>query len=502
MISCQSPVTRRQLPSAESSWKLTTGDRKPDRSTVLTMFDLCFLSATQLAGRLRARELSASEVLEAHLRQIERVNPEVNTIVTLDEEAARARARELDDLSDKGGVLHGLPIAIKDLELTKGLRTTFGSPIYENNVPDQDALFVERLRAAGAVVIGKTNTPEFGAGSQTFNPVFGRTRNPYDLEKTCGGSSGGAAVAVACGMVPFADGSDLGGSLRNPPSFCNVVGLRPSPGRIPRWPATDPWNALDVLGPIARSVEDAALLLSVMAGPDRRAPLSSEEPGEIFRGSLGRDFGGVRIACSRDLGSFPVEKQVAAVFDEAVEFFAELGCEVDEAHPDFGNAPEIFQTLRAHSFAIAHAEHLELHRSLMKETVVWNTEKGLALAASEIARAQRERGELYERVRRFMDRYEFLLLPVTQVAPFDIETEWVQEIDGVAMESYIDWMKSCYFISLTALPAMSVPAGFTPEGLPVGLQIVGRYRHERSVLALGHAFERATRVGENRPPIV
>ena len=375
-------------------------------------------------------------------------------------------------------------------------------PIYENNVPGEDALFVERLRAAGAVVIGKTNTPEFGAGSQTFNPVFGRTRNPYDLEKTCGGSSGGAAVAVACGMVPFADGSDLGGSLRNPPSFCNVVGLRPSPGRIPRWPTIDPWNTLNVLGPIARSVEDVALLLSVMAGPDRRAPLSIEEPGEIFRGSLERDLGGVRIACSRDLGSFSIEKDVAAVFDEAVQCFADLGCEVDVAHPDFENAPEIFQTLRAHSFAMAHAEHLEHHRSLMKETVVWNTEKGLALVASEIARAQRECGELYQRVRRFMDRYEFLLLPVTQVAPFDIETEWVQEIDGVAMASYIDWMKSCYFISLTALPAMSVPAGFTREGLPVGLQIVGRYRDERSVLALGHAFERATRVAENRPPIV
>ena len=466
------------------------------------MSDLCFLSATEMARRLRARELSASEVLEAHLQQIERVNPQVNAIVTLDEETARARARELDDLPDNNGILHGLPIAVKDLELTKGLRTTFGSPIYENYVPGEDALFVERLRAAGAVVIGKTNTPEFGTGSQTFNPVFGRTRNPYDLEKTCGGSSGGAAVAVACGMVPFADGSDLGGSLRNPPSFCNVVGLRPSPGRIPRWPTSDPWNTLNVLGPIARSVEDAALMLSVMAGPDRRAPLSSEEPGVIFRGSHDRDFGGVRIACSRDLGSFPVEKDVAAVFDEAIQRCAELGCEVDEAHPDFENAPEIFQTLRAHSFAMEHAEHLEHHRSLMKETLVWNIEKGLALGASEIARAQRERGELYQHVHRFMERYEFLLLPVTQVAPFDIETEWVQEIDGVAMESYVDWMKSCYFISLTALPALSVPAGFTSGGLPVGLQIVGRYRDERSVLALGHAFERATRVGENRPPIV
>lgn len=465
------------------------------------MSELCFLSATELARRTRAGEVSASEVLEAHLEQIARVNPKVNAIVTLDEESARARARELDASSDRSGALHGLPIAIKDLELTKGLRTTFGSPIYENHIPDRDALFVERLRGAGAIVIGKTNTPEFGAGSQTFNPIFGRTRNPYDLDKTCGGSSGGAAVAVACGMLPFADGSDLGGSVRNPPSFCNVVGLRTSPGRIPRWPAADPWDTLDVCGPIARSAEDAALLLSVMAGADPRAPLSINEPGDAFRRSLERDFDGARIAYSRDLGSFPIDKEVSTVFDAAVERFGGLGCSVEEAHPDFENAPEIFQTLRAQSYALAHADHLRDHRALMKDTVVWNTEKGLALSASDITRAKRAHGELYQRVAAFMERYDFLLLPSTQVAPFDIETEWVQEIDGVTMDSYIDWMKSCYFITLTALPAMSVPAGFTPEGLPVGLQIVGRYRNERSVLELARAFERVTGMGAKRPPV-
>ncbi len=462
--------------------------------------ELCFLSATDLGRRLRAREISASEVLEAHLRTIERVNPRVNAIVTLDEEGARSRARELDALSKAMGALHGLPVAIKDLELTRGMRTTFGSPIYKDFVPEVDALHVERLRAAGAIVIGKTNTPEFGAGSQTFNPIFGRTRNPYDLDKTCGGSSGGAAVAVACGMVPLADGSDLGGSVRNPPSFCNVVGLRPSPGRIPRWPGVvDPWSPLDVIGPIARRVGDAALLLSVLSGPDPRAPLSIEAAGESFLEPLERDFRGVRIAFSRDLGSFPVDKQVTAVFDRVLERFTELGCELEPAHPDFEGASEIFQTLRAHGYAMTHEHHLERHRSLLKDTVVWNIEKGLSLTGAEVARAQRDRGALYERVRRFMERYEFLLMPVTQVVPFDIETEWVQEIDGVAMDSYIDWMKSCFFITLTALPAMSIPAGFTDDGLPVGLQIVGRYRRERSVLELGHAFEGATRVGERRP---
>jgi amidase len=460
------------------------------------------MAATELGCRLRARELSASEVLEAHLDQIERVNPKVNAIVTLDADGARARARELDALPKPIGSLHGLPIAIKDLELTRGMRTTFGSPIYRDFVPEADALHVERLRAAGAIVIGKTNTPEFGAGSQTFNPVFGRTRNPYDLDKTCGGSSGGAAVAVACGMIPFADGSDLGGSLRNPPSFCNVVGLRPSPGRIPRWPGVvDPWSSLDVLGPIARTAQDAALLMSAVSGPDARAPLGIESPGDAFREPLDRDLRGVRIAWSRDLGSFPIAKEVNTVFEGALERLGELGCELEQAHPDFGNAAEMFQTLRAHGYAMAHEHHLEQHRELLKDTVAWNIEKGLSQSGADVARAQRERGELYERVRRFMETHEFLVLPVTQVAPFDIETEWVQEIDGVTMESYIDWMKSCFFISLTALPAMSVPAGFTDDGLPVGLQIVGRYRRERSVLELGHAFERVTGASERRPSI-
>ena len=354
--------------------------------------ELNFERATELARRLRARELSATELLEAHLEQIAHVNPEVNAIVTLVEDAARARAKTLDAAAERGealGPLHGLPIAIKDLELTKGIRTTFGSPIYKDHVPETSALFVDRLEAAGAVVIGKTNTPELGAGSQTFNPIFGRTKNPYDVTKTCGGSSGGAAVAVACGMLPFADGSDLGGSVRNPPSFCNVVGLRPSPGRVPRWPNLDPWSSLVVLGPIARSVEDAALLLSVMAGPDERDPLTLQEPGEFFRDPLERDVRGVRLAVSPDLGSFPVQKDVLDVFERAVDQFVAMGCTVERAHPDFAGADEIFQVLRAHGFAMAHAHDLENHRSLMKETVVWNIEKGLALSDDEVARAHK-----------------------------------------------------------------------------------------------------------------
>lgn len=350
-------------------------------------------------------------------------------------------------------------------------------------------------------MIGKTNTPEFGAGSQTFNPIFGRTKNPYDLTKTCGGSSGGAAVAVSTGMLPFADGSDLGGSVRNPPAFCNVVGLRTSPGRVPRWPELDLWSSLNVLGPIARSASDAALLLSAMAGPDPRAPSSIEQDGARFAGPLERDFAEVRCAYSPDLGAFPVDREVAQIVERAARRLEELGVVIELAQPDFGDAAETFQTLRAHGFAMAHAGELERHRASMKETVVWNIEKGLALSAAEIAAAQVSRGELYQRVRRFLEDYEFLLLPTTQVAPFDLEQEWVTEINGAPMTSYIDWMKSCSFISLTAHPAMSLPAGFTRTGLPVGLQIVGRHRHELSVLELGHALERVHPVGRERPKL-
>jgi amidase len=452
---------------------------------------------------VRSRELSAVELLDAHLDQIEHVNPRLNAICTLTPGRARDRARAADESLSRGerwGPLHGIPMAVKDLELTAGIRTTFGSPIYRDFVPERNALFVDRLESAGAVILGKTNTPEFGAGSQTFNEVFGRTANPYDPGKTCGGSSGGAAVALATGMVPIADGSDLGGSLRNPASFCNVVGLRPSPGRVPRWPVGDPWNSLNVLGPMARNVSDVALLLSVMAGPDARDPLSINESGAGFLESLDRDFRGVRVAWSRDLGCFPVEREVVEVLQSSLKVFSELGCEIEEAHPDFRDAEESFQTLRAHSFALARARELKEHRQHLKDTVVWNIERGLALTGPDVARAELLRGELYQRVREFTETYEFLLLPVVQVLPFPIEQEWVREIEGVPLETYVDWMKSCSFVSLTSHPAISVPAGFSTQGLPVGLQIVGRYRREVDVLRLARAFEERVPASGRRPP--
>ncbi|MCG8348780.1 MAG: amidase [Chloroflexales bacterium] len=466
--------------------------------------EICFLTATELARRIKSRDLSVTEVMQAHLDQIEQVNPHVNAIVTLHAEQALEQARRADAALTRGdalGPLHGLPVAHKDLVLTRGIRTTFGSPIFKDFVPDQDELIVERLRQAGAISIGKTNTPEFGAGSQTFNPVFGATLNPYDLSKTCGGSSGGAAVALACGMIPIADGSDMGGSLRNPASFCNVVGLRPSIGRVPVWPALSAWVPLSVAGPMARTVEDVALMLGIIASADARAPLSMITPQGHFDQALERDFRGVRVAWSPDLGGLPVDPAVTAALEAQRHIFADLGCALDEATPDFADADEVFKTWRAWHFELAFGDLLSTHRDQLKESVIWNIEAGQALGGPQLGQAERKRTALYQRVREFMETYEFLVLPVSQVPPFNVAQPYVSAINGMPMETYIDWMCSCYYISVLGLPAISAPCGFTPEGLPVGVQIVGRHQDDFGVLQLAYAFEQATGFGRCRPPI-
>ena len=446
--------------------------------------------------------------MHAHIDQIERVNPAVNAIVTFVPEQALAAARAADVALALGeapasGVapLYGLPVAHKDLALTKGIRTTFGSPVYRDFIPDSDSLIVERLKSAGAITLGKTNTPEFGAGSQTFNALFGATRNPYDPSKTCGGSSGGAAVALACGMVPIADGSDLGGSLRNPASFCNVVGFRPSTGRVPSWPAFSAWYPLSVVGPMARTVSDVALQLTAIAGPDPRAPISIAEPGATFARPLERDFKGMRLAWSRDLGGLPVDPRVSAVLDAHRCVFEDLGIIVEEAQPDLAEADEVFKVLRAYHFELSYGSLLESKREHMKDTVVWNIEEGLRLTGPQIGRAERNRTELYHRARRFMERYAFLAAPVAQVLPFDVSQPWVTEINGQRMHTYVDWMRSCYFITVTGLPAISVPCGFSVEGLPVGLQVVGRHQHDFEVLQLAQAFEERTGFWKTRPSL-
>lgn len=463
--------------------------------------DLCYTGAKKLARLIRTRKVSATEVMRAFIDRIERVNPQVNAIVTFLPDEALKRAKALDRKGAAAGPLAGLPIAHKDIVPTKGVRTTFGSPIFADHVPDEDHAIVGRLRDAGAILVGKTNTPEFAVGSQTFNPIFGKTRNPYDLSKTSGGSSGGAAAAVASGMLPFADGSDLGSSLRNPGSFCNVVGFRPTPGRVPNRPFPNAWDTLWSIGPMARTVEDAALLLSAMAGPDPRAPTTHADPGAIFARPLARDFRKVRVAWSRDLGGLPVDARVTRALEPLRAALASLGCKVEDAEPDLAEADEAFQVQRALGFVELYGELVKTDRARMKDTVVWNIEEGLKLDPARIARANLMRARVFHAMREFLERYEFLVLPTVQVPPFSVDEPYVTEINGVKLGTYMDWMKSCYFITATSHPAISVPAAFTDEGLPVGLQIVGRYRDDFGVLQLAHAVEGASAAWKRRPAL-
>jgi amidase len=450
------------------------------------MDELCDLTARALVRAMTAREVSAREVLEAHLERVERWNPVVNAIVTRTSQAARDRAASLDEAMGRGdepGPLHGLPIAHKDLVDTAGVRTTYGSLVFADHLPDADEPFVSRIRDAGAVMIGKTNTPEFGAGSHTFNEVFGLTRNPYDPTRSAGGSSGGAAAALATGMVPIADGSDLGGSLRNPASFCNVVGFRPSLGD------EDPLE-LSTDGPMARTVVDAALLWSVMTGEPARAKVPSD-PVTGLRVGWAPSFG----------GTMPVEPDVVAAIEPGAAAFEELGCRLVDTYPDLHGCREVFLTLRARSYATELGALLPAHREEIKDTVVWNIEQGLALSDGDVERALETMRDVRARADRFFDRVDALVQPVSQVAPFDAELEYPAEVAGATMETYLDWMASCWTITVLGAPAISVPCGFTEDGLPIGVQIVGRRGDDHRVLQLARAFEEATRVEERRPTV-
>lgn len=466
--------------------------------------ELCFQTACEQEKLIRSKKISVTQLITAHLDQVERFNPRLNAIITLTAESALQAAKEADAKiarQESLGPLHGLPVAHKDLFLTKGVKTTFGSPIYKDNVPDIDSLPVERLKNAGAISLGKTNTPEFGAGSQTFNALFGATLNPYDLSKTCGGSSGGGAVALAAGMVALADGTDLAGSLRNPANFCNLVGMRPSVGRVPSWPEQLGWYTMSVAGPMARTVEDLALAMSVMSGPDDRSPIAIDTPGSIFTAPLQRNFKACRIAYSEDLGGLPVEPEVRKVMQASRAVFESLGCEVVNDEIDLAEAGEIFMLWRAWRTELRIAPLLKDHKDQLKDTVIWNAEQGLDLTGPQLARAEAKRTEIYHRMRAFMSRYEYFVLPVNQVLPFSVDLDYPREINGVKMNTYIDWQKTAYFISAMGNPAISVPAGFTDSGLPVGVQIVGGHRQDFAVLQLAHAFEQATQFGLKRPPM-
>lgn len=458
-------------------------------------------SARALRDAMLARELSCVEVLEAHLARIEEVNPRVNAIVTLVPERALSEAAALDARRDRPGVLFGLPIAVKDLMDTAGIRTTYGSPIYADHVPADDSLLVQRLRAAGAIVIGKTNTPEFGAGSHTFNEVFGATRNPWDLGRSSGGSSGGAAAALAAGMVPIADGSDLGGSLRNPASFCSVVGLRPSPGRVASHRPGNAWDPMSLLGPMGRTVDDAALLLSALAGPDRLAPLSLSEDGSAFASLTATELGGWRVAWSETAGGLPVEPSVVDALRSARSAFESLGALVVDCEPDLSGADDVFETFRSFEFLAAHGDDVSAHPSLVKPELVDDIERGRRLGGPDIARAGIARTELYRRVCAQFEDYDLLALPTVQLPPFDVALRWPEVVAGVQMERYITWMRSCSRLSATGLPALSLPAGFTPDGLPVGLQLVGRYRGEAKLLAAAMTLEARLGAAQRQPPL-
>lgn len=448
-------------------------------------------TARDQAVAVRRREISARELLDLHLERIGARNPELNAIVSLDADRAREGAAAADEALASGaevGPLHGLPFAFKDTHAVAGWTTTYGSPLFRDHVPDADELIVERVRRAGVVVIGKTNVPEFAAGSHTFNRVFGVTRNPVDPSRSAGGSSGGAACALASGMVPLADGSDMGGSLRNPASFCGVVGLRPSLGRVPEWPLYNQWETTSVGGPMARNVGDLALLLSVMAGPDPRAPQALGDLGASFAPPLSGSLAGLRVAVSPDLGgAIAVDAEVAAaVRDSAAVFPGAV-----EAHPDLAEADDTFRTLRAWHLQAKLGALLGEHPDEFKQSLADNIRLGETLSGADVARAYRQRTTLSERMRAFFSSYDVLVLPVSQVPPFPVDQEFPTSINGEPMQTYLDWMRAAYLITVTGCPAISVPFGRTSSGLPIGVQLVAAHGRDRFLLEVASAFEAA-----------
>jgi len=470
--------------------------------------DLCFTPATELQRLYRRGAASPLEVMQAVLARVDTVNSSLNAIVTLARESALAEARKataaLKRRGSKVGPLHGVPVTIKDLTLTKGIRTTWGSRVFEDHVPTEDSLIVERLKAAGAIVLGKTNTPEFGAGGNTFNTVFGPTRNPWNPALTCGGSSGGAAVALAAGMGPIAQGSDTGGSLRTPAAFCGVVGFRTSPGLVPYYPKLMGWDSIGVTGPMARTVADVALMLSVIAGADDRSPISYDVDTAAYpRAVRSPSIKGWRVAWTPDLnGLIPVDAEVARVAEGATRVFRSLGARVEAACCDFGEVNDIVLGTRGVSMVASHADKLPQWRDQMQKGLVWNIEQGLKLSPEEIGRAEALRTTLWHRVRTFMETRDLLILPTVAVPPFPVELPYPTEINGKPLDNYTQWFFLTYGITVTGLPAISVPCGFTQGGLPVGLQIVGRRHQETMVLRAAAAFEAAAPWADKIPPAV
>jgi len=468
--------------------------------------ELCDLSAHTLLNLQRKKEVSAVEILNAHLSRIEAVNPQVNALVTIaDESALQSRAVEIDAQWARGvwqGPLQGLPVSQKDLTATRGVRTTFGSKAFEHHVPQHSALVARRCDAAGALMIGKSNTPEFGAGSHTFNEVFGVTRNPWDLSKSAGGSSGGAAASVACGMNPLACGSDMGGSLRNPAAWNAVVGLRPSPGRVPRAPDLNGWATLGVDGPMARDVADTALLLSAISGPSGETATEISEPGSRFAQPLQRDFRGTRIAMSVQLAGLAVDPEIQRAVQAQAAVFESMGCEVEFADPDLGDAEDVFRMERAWMIGSL-VDRLDADaRAQLKPEIEAECRLHRSLSAADLGDMFVRKTALFERMRSFMDNHAYYVLPATQMLPFDADLRWPTEFMGTRYDSYIDWMRICWYLSSTESPVLALPCGFSASGLPIGLQIAGRFRDDWGLLQFGYAYEVATAHSTMRPPLI
>lgn len=462
----------------------------------MSVADLIPKTATEIVSLLRKGEVTTADLLDALDTRIKEVDGTVNALPTL----CLDRARERASAAPKDSVLAGLPVAIKDLTATEGVRTTYGSPIFKDNIPDRSDIMVEMLEAEGAVIYAKANTPEFGAGANTFNEVFGRTVNPWNTSRSVAGSSGGSAAALASGTAWLASGSDLGGSLRNPASFCGIVGFRPSPGRVAHGPADLPFMTMSVEGPMARNVPDVAMMLDAMAGQHPVDPISLARPAESFSDAVKARRLPKKVAFSVDLGGItPVDKEVAAIVEKAAKVFEDMGCTVVEASPDFSDVQMIFQTLRAMQFAASKKALLESHRDLLKPEVVWNIEKGLALTMEEIAAAELARGRLYHRVEQFFETYDLVLSPATIVPPYPVEHRYVEECNGHSFSNYIEWCTVAYAFTCSSCPAMSVPAGFTADGLPVGLQIAGKPRGEADLLSAAALYEEAAGIRSGIP---
>jgi amidase len=454
------------------------------------------LSAVELSAAIRDKKVSAREALADHLERISEVNPAINAVVTLDPEGAQALALRADQLTASGAALpplHGLPMTHKDTNNTAGMRTTQGSLALRDFVPAADDLIIARLKAAGVVSTGKSNVPEFGAGSHTFNDLFGTTTNPYAPALSSGGSSGGVAAVVAARVQSIGDGSDMGGSLRIPASFCNVVGFRPSTAVIPMPSDANAYAWLGRTGPMARSVEDIALFMSVTAGKDPRVPHPTGLDPEVFRASLETDMRGVRIGWSRDFGiGVPVEAEILEHLERQLAVYEGLGAVVEEATPDFSEADLVFGNTRALDFAAGLGPILERAGDVIKPEVHWNVEKGFALTARDLIETAAARSRLELSVQDFFGRYDLFASPCAQVLPFDATLRYPSDIAGVPSETYLDWMRSACLLSATGLPVLSVPAGFSSTGLPIGLQLATNHYADMQLLRYGRAFEQQT----------